>query len=291
MDNQFEKVEEQTNIIVKKLLNQEMWINYGFIALKIVLILIFSAIIIRVGKSAIGNILKVKPKKSPLKFTERREATLVRLLQNILTYVVYFIAAITILSTVGIDITGLLAGAGILGLAVGFGAQSLVKDVISGFFIIFEDQFSVGDEVKIGTFEGNVREIGLRTTKVLSWTGELYVIPNGSILNVTNLSVYNSTAVVDIDMTYSGDLEKVENAIESLLVTLPEKYNDIIGTPKLLGIQKFGGSEVVFRVTAETAPLKHWTIERQLRRELMLELEAQESNKSEVENMLDHQEE
>ena len=291
MDNQFEKVEEQTNIIVKKLLNQEMWINYGFIALKIVLILIFSAIIIRVGKSAIGNILKVKPKKSPLKFTERREATLVKLLQNILTYVVYFIAAITILSTVGIDITGLLAGAGILGLAVGFGAQSLVKDVISGFFIIFEDQFSVGDEVKIGTFEGNVREIGLRTTKVLNWTGELYVIPNGSILNVTNLSVYNSTAVVDIDMTYSGDLEKVENAIESLLVTLPEKYNDIIGTPKLLGIQQFGGSEVVFRVTAETAPLKHWTIERQLRRELMLELEAQESNKSEVENMLDHQEE
>ncbi len=291
MDNQFEKVEEQTNIIVEKLLNQEMWINYGFIALKIVLILIFSAIIIRVGKSAIGNILKVKPKKSPLKFTERREATLVKLLQNILTYVVYFIAAITILSTVGIDITGLLAGAGILGLAVGFGAQSLVKDVISGFFIIFEDQFSVGDEVKIGTFEGNVREIGLRTTKVLNWTGELYVIPNGSILNVTNLSVYNSTAVVDIDMTYSGDLEKVENAIESLLVTLPEKYNDIIGTPKLLGIQQFGGSEVVFRVTAETAPLKHWTIERQLRRELMLELEAQESNKSEVENMLDHQEE
>ena len=214
MEEQLEKVEKQTNIIVKKLLDQEMWLAYGLIALKIVLILILAVIIIRVGRSAIGNMLKVRPKSS-LKLSERREATLVKLLQNILTYAVYFIAFVTILSTLGFDITGLLAGAGILGLAVGFGAQNLVKDIISGFFIIFEDQFSVGDEVKIGGFEGKVQEIGLRTTKILNWTGELYILPNGSITNVTNSSIYNSTAIVDIDISYNGDLKKVENLIES----------------------------------------------------------------------------
>lgn len=88
-----------------------------------------------------------------------------------LTYVIYFISLMTILSTLDIDVKGLIAGAGIVGLAVGFGAQNLVRDIITGFFIIFEDQFSVGDYVRIGSAEGTVEEIGLRTTKIKSWTG------------------------------------------------------------------------------------------------------------------------
>ena len=103
-----------------------------------------------------------------------------------------------ILEYCGIPIKGLLAGAGILGLAVGFGAQSLVKDIISGFFIIFEDQFSVGDYIKINPFEGEVLEIGLRTTKLKSKIGELHVIPNGSIIQVTNFSILNSVSIVDV---------------------------------------------------------------------------------------------
>ena len=89
----------------------------------------------------------------------------------------------------------MLAGAGIVGLAVGFGAQSLVKDVITGFFIVFEDQFAVGDQVQIGQSNGVVEEIGLRTTKVKSYTGELHIIPNGNILEVINYSIYNSIAI------------------------------------------------------------------------------------------------
>ena len=104
--------------------------------------------------------------KTRLRPSERREKTLLKLLENALAYVVYFAAIIAVLDAVGIEVTGLLAGAGVLGLAVGFGAQSLVKDVISGFFIIFEDQFSVGDYVQIGAALGTIEEIGLRTTKV-----------------------------------------------------------------------------------------------------------------------------
>lgn len=264
-----------------------MWIELGSTGLKIILIFVIASVVIKVGKAAVGNMLKIKTK-SRLRISERRENTLVKLLQNIITYSIYFIAFVTILSTVGIDIKGILAGAGILGVAVGFGSQNLVKDVIAGFFVIFEDQFSVGDEVKINSFEGKVEEIGLRTTKVLNWTGELYIIPNGSITEVTNYSIYNSTAVVDFTINYEGDLDKVERAIELLLTTLPKKYEEIIDTPKLLGIEQFNGEEVVFRITAETIPLKNWYIARQIRRELKVELDRQ---LPEIKNTESHQEE
>ena len=126
------------------------------LAIKIVFIILLSIIVVKVGKSVISRIFKVKLK-GPLRHTERRETTLVKLLQNTLSYVVYFSAILAILSEFTIDVKGILAGAGVLGLAVGFGAQSLVKDIITGFFIIFEDQFSVGDYVKIGCCSGNSR--------------------------------------------------------------------------------------------------------------------------------------
>ena len=122
-----------------------------------------------------------------------------------------------ILSTLTINVSAVLAGAGIVGLAVGFGAQSLVKDIITGFFIIFEDQFSVGDYIRVGQFEGTVEEIGLRTTKIKSWTGELHIIPNGNILEVTNFSLNNSVAVIDISVAYEENIQRVESLIQDLL--------------------------------------------------------------------------
>lgn len=139
-------------------------------SLRIFLIVLLAVLVVRVGNVFINRIFKLKWK-GPLRHSERREITLLRLLQNTLSYIVYFSAILAILSYF-MDIRGLLAGAGVLGLAVGFGAQSLVKDVITGFFILFEDQFSVGDYVKIGSAEGTVEEIGLRTTKVKSPTGK-----------------------------------------------------------------------------------------------------------------------
>ncbi|MCD7035293.1 mechanosensitive ion channel family protein [Metabacillus sp. GX 13764] len=259
--------------ILDKLTEEAFWIGMGEGLLKIFLILVISSLFIRIGKLAVQKFFVFRDK-SPLRVSERRELTMVKLLENILTYVVYFVALMMILETLTINVTSLVAGAGIVGLAIGFGAQNLVRDIITGFFIIFEDQFSVGDYIKVNAFEGTVEEIGLRTTKIKSWTGELHILPNGSISEVTNFSLHNSTAVVDFNVSYESDVTEVERLVEDLLRVLPAKYEDMVSMPELLGVQNFGASEIVMRVVCETAPMRHWYVGRMIRKEIKLMLDG-----------------
>ncbi|MBO0958415.1 mechanosensitive ion channel family protein [Neobacillus sp. MM2021_6] len=257
---------------VTKLQNEDTWLNLGENVLKIIAILVVANIIIRIGKVAIHNVFKIR-NLSPLNTSDRREDTLSRLLDSVLTYVVYFIAIMMVLSVLGIDVKALIAGAGVVGLAVGFGAQSLVKDVISGFFIIFEDQFSVGDHVRIGLFEGNVETIGLRTTKLKSWTGEVHILPNGSITQVTNFSLNNSLAIIDIAISYGEDIERAEKVIADALEKMPSQYEELTKAPELLGIQTMGPNEIVLRVIAETLPMKQSGVTRGIRKDIKLILD------------------
>jgi len=257
---------------IDKLQNEEMWMTIGEGFIKIIAILIIAKILIKIGKAAILNIFKLRTR-APLKTSERRDETLARLLDNIISYVVYFFAFMMILSVLTIDVKALLAGAGVVGLAVGFGAQSLVKDVITGFFIIFEDQFSVGDHVRIDQFEGTVETIGLRTTKLKSWTGEVHILPNGSIIQVTNFSLNNSLAIVDISISYEENIEKAEAVIRELLTKLPEQYEELVKEPELLGVQTLGPSEVVLRIVAETLPMKHVATGRKIRKDIKVLLD------------------
>ncbi|MGH0940369.1 mechanosensitive ion channel family protein [Bacillus mycoides] len=243
------------------------WTNIGVKSLKIIVILILGAIVVRVARAIVRNAFRMGSR-SPIQISERRTVTVAKLLENIVAYVVMFIMLIAILGVFDINASGLLAGAGVIGLAVGFGAQSLVKDVITGLFILLEDQFSVGDYVRIGQFEGTVLEIGLRTTKMKSWTGEIHIIPNGSIVQVTNFSVSNSVAFVDVSISYESDIVRAEQVIEDLLVELPEKYEKMVTTPQLLGVQTLAASEVVLRVIAEVEPMQHAVIARALRKEI-----------------------
>jgi moderate conductance mechanosensitive channel len=258
--------------LINDFLNEKTWITIGTGIIKIIIVVAVANIIIRIGKVTIHNIFKIRDR-SPLRTSERREETLSKLLDNVLSYVIYFIAFMMILSVLGIDVKALLAGAGIVGLAIGFGAQSLVKDILSGFFIIFEDQFSVGDHIRVGQFEGDVEAIGLRTTKIKSWTGELHILPNGSINQVTNFSLNNSVAAIDVAIAYEEDIEKAERVIQELLEKLPEQYEDLVKTPDLLGIQNLGPSEIVLRIVAETLPMKHFYIARIIRKEIKLKLD------------------
>ncbi|WP_318616541.1 mechanosensitive ion channel family protein [Sporosarcina sp. YIM B06819] len=239
------------------LFSEETWTGLGMIAVKIMFIVVLSAVVIKIGKVIIRRIFQVKLK-SPLRRSERRDTTLLKLLENTLSYVVYFSAILAVLEEFSIDVKGLLAGAGVLGLAVGFGAQSLVKDVITGFFIIFEDQFSVGDYVKIGVAEGIVEEIGLRTTKIKSFTGEVHILPNGTISQVVNYSMKNSLAIVDVTIPFDVGMDKAESLIEQFLARLPKVDNDFIHAPKLLGAHDFKESEVIVRIIAETKPMRHY---------------------------------
>lgn len=256
------------------LLDEAMWLNVGFVLVKVLLIIIVAAIVVRVAKVLIRKTFSVRIK-GPLKYNERRQQTMSKLLENIVAYVVYFMAIIAVLSAFTIDITGLIAGAGVLGLAIGFGAQNLVRDVITGFFIIFEDQFSVGDYVRIGQAEGTVEEIGLRTTKVKGFTGELFIFPNGNVTDVVNFSIHNSIAVVDINVSYESDMAKVEKLIQEFLVDIQDKYEQIIKPPELLGVQNLTTTEVVMRVIAETLPMQHFAVSRGIRRDLKEYLDKQ----------------
>jgi moderate conductance mechanosensitive channel len=258
--------------LINDFLNEKTWVAIGTGIIKIIIIVAVANIIIRVGKVTIHNIFKIRDR-SPLRTIERREETLSKLLDNVLSYVIYFIAFMMILSVLGIDVKALLAGAGIVGLAIGFGAQSLVKDILSGFFIIFEDQFSVGDHIRVGQFEGDVEAIGLRTTKIKSWTGELHILPNGSINQVTNFSLNNSVVAIDVAIAYEEDIDKAERVIQELLEKLPEQYEDLVKAPELLGVQNLGSTEIVLRIVAETLPMKHFFIARMIRKEIKLKLD------------------
>ncbi|TWG32177.1 small conductance mechanosensitive channel [Geobacillus sp. C56-T2] len=265
-------IEKMVDELLAFLTDETLWLEIGKGALKIVLIFLVCAVAVKVLKVAVHNMFRVR-EKAPIRISERREATLVRLLDNVITYVLYFIALLMILDTFGVPVKGLLAGAGVVGLAVGFGAQSLVKDVITGFFIIFEDQFAVGDYVRIGNFEGYVEEIGLRVTKIKSWTGEVHILPNGSIIEVTNFSLHNSLAVVDVSIAYEEDIEEAEQAIRELLPQLPAKYEDMVAPPELLGVQNLASSEVILRITCETKPMRHLAVARAIRKEVKMLLD------------------
>ncbi|MGI8313936.1 mechanosensitive ion channel family protein [Halobacillus mangrovi] len=260
--------------IVAYVTGPEFWIPLGLGALKILMILLISFLIIKIGRRVIAQFFANK-RRGPFQITKRREATLNKLILNTLSYVVYFVAFIMILETFTINIGALLAGAGVAGLAIGFGAQNLVRDVISGFFIIFEDQFSVGDYIRTSGVEGFVEEVGLRTCKVKAWTGEVHILPNGNVTQVTNYSVHNSIAVVDVSVAYEENIEKAEQVILQLLEELPERYEQMIGVPQLLGVQNLGASDVLMRIIAETYPMEHWAIARALRKEVKTRLDAE----------------
>lgn len=254
------------------LISADPWINLGKIILKVILIWIFAFLIVRIGKKVIARIFRNK-QRGPFRITERRETTLKKLIQNMLSYTVYFAAIVMILdNALGFNVGALLAGAGVVGLAVGFGAQNLVRDIISGFFIIFEDQFSVGDYIITSSAEGEVEEIGIRTTKIMNWTGEQHVIPNGNVTQVTNYSVHNGLAVVDVNVPYESEIPKAESIIENVLRDLPDKYEEIIETPTIHGIQELETSHYVIRVIAVTAPVMHWAGARHIRREVKEQL-------------------
>lgn len=263
-----DKLNKQLTELWDYITGPQLWISIGEGFLQILIILFLAMLVVRLSRNVTERLFGSK-KRGPIQISERRENTLKKLTQNIVSYVVYFIAFIMILDNVlGFNVGALLAGAGVAGLAIGFGAQNLVRDIISGFFIIFEDQFSVGDYVKISGVEGTVEEIGLRTTKILSWTGEMNVLPNGNITQVTNYSVHNGLAVVDINIPYESDIAKAEKQIETIAAMLPDKYEHILSVPEIIGVQSLELSHFVIRVIAETLPAYQWSGARMIRKEM-----------------------
>ena len=195
------------------------------------------------------------------------------LIKNVVRYIVWFIVLTTVLSKFGISVNGIIASAGVVGIAVGFGARTIVKDIITGFFIIFENQFDVGDYVKINSggttvAEGTVKSIGLRSTRINTITGELTILPNGSMGEITNYSITNGTSIVEIPVSVDENLDKVEKKLNKLFTAMRSKYYLFITDPVVLGIDGLDETKVIIRISAETIPGEGASGSRILRKEI-----------------------
>lgn len=266
--NVLEQLYEKT---VAYLSDPEMWVRVGLIFIKIILIVVLSRIVVSIVNAAVNRVFQHR-KGSKLSIDQRRVDTLRVLVNNVTGYSIYFLAILLILQQLGVDLRPVLVSAGVLGLAVGFGAQSLVRDVITGFFIIFEDQFAVGDVVTINNLTGTVQEIGLRITRIRSWTGEVHIFPNGTITQVTNFSLQNTVAVVDVSIPYEEDVNQVEEILRETMKKARAEMEDIVAEPEFLGIQALGPSEMIMRVTAECKPNTHHGVTRKMRAMIRQEL-------------------
>lgn len=204
----------------------------------IILIIIIASISVKLCNKLVDYIMLTKDnanKKFKIKSNEKRSETLHKLIRSAIRYTIYFIAFFQILSTLGINTTSIVASAGIASVAIGFGAQSLVKDIISGFFIILEGQFDVGDEVKLYNQAafiagGSVISLGLRSTKIRSGNGEIYFIPNGSINQVINYSLTYNLAEVKFSIQIDETIEAIEERIQKVLgiANNNDKYHNFI---------------------------------------------------------------
>ncbi|WP_051344257.1 mechanosensitive ion channel family protein [Alicyclobacillus herbarius] len=212
----------------------------------------------RVLSKVLGRVLDSRA----MRMDARRKSTMRSLLQNVLRYTLYFIWLLCVLETFNFHVGALLAGAGIAGLAVGFGAQSLIKDILTGFFILFEDQYAVGDYVTINGITGEVVLMGLRLTQIRVWTGELEIIPNGLVQQVTNHSRYNSIAVVDIAISRMADVDHAVEVLEQVMRQVAEESPDVVGEVTVVGVQNIDAQQIVLRATAECAPYTHFGVQR-----------------------------
>ena len=200
---------------------------------------------------------------------ERRVETVTRILRRVGGAAVYITAALMVLNDFGVQIAPLLAGLGIVGVAVGFGAQTLVKDMITGFFIVLEDQFRVGDVIRINEFQGVVEYMGLRTTRLRALGGEIHIVPNSEIRMVTNFTRQWARAVLDVDVSYRTDLDAAFRALEEAgrkVQADPELGRSVLEPFEVLGATALGDSGITLRMTAKVEPLRQWAVERALRK-------------------------
>lgn len=199
-------------------------------------------------------------------------------LRSAIAVVVWTVAVFTILGTTfGVNIGPLLAGAGIAGVAIGFGAQDLVKDVISGLFMLAEDQYGVGDIVNVGEATGVVEGLGLRTTRIRDINGTLWHVPNGEIRRVGNMSQQWARAVLDIGVAYGTDLDRAAAVIKEVADQMAgeEGYRSVfLEEPEILGVEALGADSVVIRLAAKTSPGQQWAVSRELRRRIKIALDS-----------------
>jgi small conductance mechanosensitive channel len=208
----------------------------------------------------------------------RRAETLTRVFRNLLTIVIVVVAGMTVLSELGISVAPVLGAAGVVGLAVGFGAQSLVKDYVSGFFLLIENQLARGDVVDLAGKSGTVEELKLRYVQLRDYEGNVHFVPNGLITVVTNMSRGHGYAVIEVGVEYITDLEKVYAAMRSVTQQLraePAFARSIEADLEITGVERVDGTTVTVRARLRVRALEQWRVRREFLHRLKLEFDRQ----------------
>jgi len=259
--------------------------------LKIVLILIAAAVLNRVARRAVKRSLTrlhtgavrermgAVRRRTPAALLETGETSLraeqridalSSVLRSVVTFVIWLVAVLMCLGEVGIDLAPLLAGAGVLGVAIGFGSQSLVRDFLSGAFILIEDQFGVGDIVDLGEASGTVEAVSLRTTRLRAVDGTVWHMPNGEIRRVGNMSQHWSRALLDVEVAYDTDLEHARRVIKRVADELWREDSSVLDEPEMWGVEQLGASGIALRLVVKTTPSAQWKVSRELRERIKL---------------------
>ena len=236
-------------------------------------VILLTFFIVRVGSFIIRKFFK-KQKSFKYSIDSKRIDTMATLSISIFRYIVYALGGITILSDL-FDIKSVLAAAGVGGIAIGLGAQSLIRDIISGFFIILEDQYVVGDLITVDNMTGTVEEMELRLTKLRNFTGDLHIIPNGEIKKLTNHTRGNKAVMVDIPVAYSSDIRRVVEICNTVCTMVIEEFTTIVEPPRVVGITELGRDAMNLRIMAKTIPNAQWEVERRIRMLIKEEFEKE----------------
>ncbi len=256
---------------MQKLLDELFSVSFLKGILHIIVILILTWLALRLAKRFSAGLIRLIIRKKEDEEFQKRTTTLGNIVRYALISIIVAISGITVLREVGIDTGPILATAGIGGLAIGFGAQSLVKDVISGFFILMEDQIRVGDVVEIGGKSGSVEKISLKTTVLRDMSGNVHYVPNGQISVVTNMTKEYSRYVFEIGVAYKEDVDEVMEIIKKIDEEMrhdPEFKDDILEPIEVLGVDQFADSAVIIKARTTTLPIKQWRVAREFNRRI-----------------------
>jgi small conductance mechanosensitive channel len=206
---------------------------------------------------------------------EQRITALTSVLRSLVSFAIFAVAGLLILGEAGANLAPLLAGAGVLGIALGFGSQTLVKDFLSGLFILVEDQFGVGDIVDLdGQTAGTVEAVSLRTTRLRAVDGTVWHVPNGDIQRVGNKSQHWSRALLDIDISYDTDIDHAKAVIQRVANELWHEREDILEEPQVWGVESLGPHSVIIRLVVKTRPSDQYPVSRELRQRLKQAFDA-----------------
>lgn len=258
---------------MEQFLTPAYWLQLVDRLLRVAVILIGCGICLRVFRLVIRRFFFAHAA-SRLVFEEKRAKTLSSLLESICRYAMYFVVTVMVLQEFHIDTTSILASAGVIGLALGVGAQSVVKDFVAGFFIILEDQYSEGEYIVSGPVEGTVEEMGFRVTKLRDASGVLHILPNGGILRVTNFNRGSVQAVVNVPVSYNSDVKVLAEVLQKSCETFRQEHPELVDGPNLLGIVEFQAGYMLVRILMKCIPLTQAKAEAALRYRLRADLQA-----------------